>query len=142
MQNRKTKLMCRLQLSGVFNFAILISGLGGSGSEMNVNGNARATSNATFPQDIEELTSWRDRYAPNMPIWMTETGYDSAGPFGTSESIQAARLQRSMLIRFFPFVTTIFSKVINPYSSAVTWPVCILELSLRDVLLHWNFWPG
>jgi hypothetical protein len=61
-------------------------------------GNARTTSSTTFPQDIEELTVWRDKYAPQMPIWMTETGYDSAGPFGTTESIQAARLPRVVIL--------------------------------------------
>jgi len=33
-----------------------------------------------------------------MPIWMTETGYDSAGPFGTTEAIQAARLPRVVML--------------------------------------------
>ncbi len=61
-------------------------------------GNARLTSSTTFPQDIEELTAWRDQYAPQMPIWMTETGYDSAGPFGTTEAIQAARLPRVVML--------------------------------------------
>jgi len=61
-------------------------------------GNARLTSSTTFPQDIEELASWRDQYAPKMPIWMTETGYDSAGPFGTTEAIQAARLPRVVML--------------------------------------------
>jgi len=40
----------------------------------------------------------RDRYAPRKPIWMTETGYDSAGPFGTTEAIQAARLPRVVML--------------------------------------------
>ena len=35
---------------------------------------------------------------PAMPIWMTETGYDSAGPFGTTEAIQAARLPRVVML--------------------------------------------
>ena len=61
-------------------------------------GNARLTSSTTFPQDIEELTAWRNQYAPQMPIWMTETGYDSAGPFGTTEAIQAARLPRVVML--------------------------------------------
>lgn len=61
-------------------------------------GNARLTSSTTLPQDIEELTAWRDQYAPQMPIWMTETGYDSAGPFGTTEAIQAARLPRVVML--------------------------------------------
>lgn len=61
-------------------------------------GNARVTSSTTFVQDLEELAAWRDKYAPEMPIWMTETGYDSAGPFGTTEAIQAARLPRAVML--------------------------------------------
>ena len=61
-------------------------------------GNAGLTGSTTFPQDIEVLTAWRDQYAPQMPIWMTETGYDSAGPFGTTEAIQAARLPRVVML--------------------------------------------
>ena len=61
-------------------------------------GNAGTTGNTTLPQGIEELTAWRDKYAPQMPIWMTETGYDSAGPFGTTEAIQAARLPRVVML--------------------------------------------
>ena len=61
-------------------------------------GNAKVTSSTTFPQDIAELAAWRDQYAPQMPIWMTETGYDSAGPFGTTEAIQSARLPRVVML--------------------------------------------
>ncbi|UCG56480.1 MAG: hypothetical protein JSU70_16655 [Phycisphaerales bacterium] len=61
-------------------------------------GNAGPTSGTTFPQDTEALAVWRDKYAPQMPIWMTETGYDSAGPFGTTEAIQAARLPRVVML--------------------------------------------
>ena len=61
-------------------------------------GNANLVGATTFVQDLEELTAWRDRYAPQMPIWMTETGYDSDGPFGTTETIQAARLPRVVML--------------------------------------------
>jgi hypothetical protein len=61
-------------------------------------GNARVTSATTFPENLRELSAWRDRYAPKMPIWMTETGYDSAGPFGTTEAVQAARLPRVVML--------------------------------------------
>jgi hypothetical protein len=33
-----------------------------------------------------------------MPIWMTETGYDSGGSFGTNETVQAARLPRVVML--------------------------------------------
>ena len=61
-------------------------------------GNANVTSSSTFPENLRELAAWRDRYAPRMPIWMTETGYDSAGSFGTTEAIQAARLPRVVML--------------------------------------------
>jgi hypothetical protein len=61
-------------------------------------GNANVTSTSTFPDNLRELADWRDRHAPAMPIWMTETGYDSAGPFGTTEAIQAARLPRVVML--------------------------------------------
>ena len=61
-------------------------------------GNARTVSQATFSENLGALRAWRDRYAPKMPIWMTETGYDSGGPFGTNETIQSARLPRVVML--------------------------------------------
>jgi hypothetical protein len=61
-------------------------------------GNAEITSTTTFSENLRELADWRDRYAPSMPIWMTETGYDSGGPFGTTEAVQAARLPRVVML--------------------------------------------
>ena len=61
-------------------------------------GNTQQIGNTTFVQNLEELAAWRDRYAPQMPIWMTETGYDSDGPFGTNRTIQAARLPRVVML--------------------------------------------
>lgn len=51
-------------------------------------------SDTTFVEQLKRLVEWQNRHKPGMPIWMTETGYDSAGPFGTNERIQAARLPR------------------------------------------------
>ena len=61
-------------------------------------GNAKVTGTTTFPENLRELVDWRNRHAPSMPIWMTETGYDSGGPFGTTEAIQAARLPRVVML--------------------------------------------
>jgi hypothetical protein len=33
-----------------------------------------------------------------MPVWLSETGYDSAGPYGTDEYTQAARLPRMVML--------------------------------------------
>lgn len=61
-------------------------------------GNAKVTGDTTFSENLRELAEWRDQFAPGKPIWMTETGYDSAGPFGTTEAIQAARLPRVVML--------------------------------------------
>ncbi|MGB2823175.1 MAG: hypothetical protein WBF17_19480 [Phycisphaerae bacterium] len=71
-------------------------------------GNARAVGQTTFSEDLEDLRAWRDRYAPKMPIWMTETGYDSAGPFGTNETIQSARLPRVVMLCLAAGVDKVF----------------------------------
>ena len=52
----------------------------------------------TYPDHLRELVAWRDRHAAGKPIWLTETGYDSAGPFGTNERLQSARLPRVTLL--------------------------------------------
>lgn len=52
----------------------------------------------TYEEDLRRLIAWRDQHKPGIPIWMTETGYDSAGPFGTDERHQAARLPRVIMM--------------------------------------------
>jgi hypothetical protein len=52
----------------------------------------------TYEEGLRKLVAWRDANKKKMPIWITETGYDSAGPFGTSERLQAARLPRVILM--------------------------------------------
>ncbi|HEX8237919.1 MAG TPA: hypothetical protein VF600_18410 [Abditibacteriaceae bacterium] len=59
-------------------------------------GNAQGA--RTFEDDLRRLIAWRDKNKPGTPIWMTETGYDSAGPFGTDEQTQAARLPRVIMM--------------------------------------------
>lgn len=48
----------------------------------------------SFVEHLKRLVEWRDRHKPGAPIWMTETGYDTGGPIGTNERLQAARLPR------------------------------------------------
>ena len=57
-------------------------------------GNTGRESDRRFAEHLRELVAWRDRHRPGLPIWLTETGYDSAGPIGTDERTQAARLPR------------------------------------------------
>lgn len=71
-------------------------------------GNSRVKTDQTFPENMRELSAWRDKYAPGKPIWMTETGYDSAGEFGTNEVIQAARLPRQIMLALAYGVEKVF----------------------------------
>lgn len=52
----------------------------------------------TLEDDLRRLVEWRNANKPKMPIWMSETGYDSAGPYGTNERTQAARLPRVIMM--------------------------------------------
>ena len=52
----------------------------------------------TFDEHVRRTVEWRDRYRPGIPIWLTETGYDTSGPIGTNERTQAARLPRVIMI--------------------------------------------
>ncbi|WOO40292.1 hypothetical protein [Rubellicoccus peritrichatus] len=73
-----------------------------------VDGNSRILTEQTFPENMRELSEWRDRYGPGKPIWMTETGFDSTGPFGTNETIQAARLPRQVMLALAYGVERVF----------------------------------
>lgn len=67
-----------------------------------VDSNADRTGNGkqarTFEDDLHRLVAWRDKNKPGLPIWMSETGYDSAGPSGTDERTQAAQLPRVVMM--------------------------------------------
>lgn len=69
-----------------------------STTDPNADRSGNVTGMRTYEQDLQRLVSWRDKNKPGMPIWMTETGYDSAGPFGTNEHTQAARLPRVIML--------------------------------------------
>nr|MDQ2732116.1 discoidin domain-containing protein [Armatimonadota bacterium] len=62
----------------------------------------------TYEDDLHRLVAWRDKYKPNMPIWMSETGYDSAGPSGTDERTQAAQLPRVIMMALAAGVEKVF----------------------------------
>ena len=67
-------------------------------NDPNADRSGRTEGARTFEDDLRRLTNWRDTHKPQTPIWMTETGYDSAGPFGTDERTQAARLPRVVMM--------------------------------------------
>ncbi len=62
----------------------------------------------TYEQDLQRLVSWRDTHKPGLPIWLTETGYDSAGPFGTNEAYQAAHLPRDIMLALASGIEKVF----------------------------------
>lgn len=51
----------------------------------------------TFEVHLRRLIAWRDANKPGLPIWLSETGNDTAGPWGVSEQLQAARLPRVVM---------------------------------------------
>ena len=71
--------------------------------------NAQAAADApSLEKQLVELHEWRDRYKPEMPIWITETGYDTAGPYGIGERMQAARLPRAIMLALGNGVEKVF----------------------------------
>ena len=60
--------------------------------------NARQSGITTVEEDLRRLLAWRDTNKPGLPVWLSETGYDSAGPYGTDEYTQAARLPRMVML--------------------------------------------
>jgi hypothetical protein len=98
--------------------------------------NANIVGSKTFVENLADLRAWRDRYAPKMPIWMTETGYDSAGPFGTTEATQAARLPRVVMLCLANGVDKVF--VYRETGSTPSKHAC--SGLLRDDLSHKPSW--
>jgi hypothetical protein len=60
--------------------------------------NAHQSGNTTVEEDLRRLLAWRDANKPGLPVWLSETGYDSAGPYGTDEYTQSARLPRMVML--------------------------------------------
>jgi hypothetical protein len=68
------------------------------GWDPNVDRNNTAKSGGTYPEQIEDLVSWRDQLKPKAEIWLTETGNDVGGPIGRTERYQAAKVPRTIMI--------------------------------------------
>ncbi|HEY0076981.1 MAG TPA: discoidin domain-containing protein, partial [Abditibacteriaceae bacterium] len=61
-------------------------------------GQLPAPTDKTLEDHLRALSDWRDKNKPGMPIWITETGYDTAGPYGVGERNQAARMPRAIML--------------------------------------------
>ena len=69
-----------------------------STNDPNADRSGQAEGVRTYEDDLRRLVTWRDKNKPGLPIWMSETGYDSSGPFGTNERYQAAQLPRDIMM--------------------------------------------
>ncbi len=79
-----------------------------STNDPNANRSGNAAGARTYEDDLHRLISWRDKNKPGLPIWLTETGYDSAGPFGTNEAHQAAQLPRDIMLALASGIEKVF----------------------------------
>jgi len=66
--------------------------------DTNVDRSGGTEGKRTYEDDLRRLVAWRDQHKPGLPIWLTETGYDTGGPWGVSEQWQAARLPRVQML--------------------------------------------
>lgn len=64
----------------------------------NTNRNGAPLFPSTFEQQLKSLVAWRDQHKPAMPIYISETGYDTGGPKGVDERTQAAWLPRDLMM--------------------------------------------
>jgi hypothetical protein len=64
--------------------------------------------NLNFEQELDALMAWRDRHKPAMPVWITETGYDTGGHKGVDERLQACWLPRDLMIILAAGVEKVF----------------------------------
>lgn len=74
----------------------------------NANRDGSGGTGPTYEQELARLVAWRDRHKPGLPIWLTETGYDTGGPYGVSERLQAARLPRVIMLALAAGIDKVF----------------------------------
>ena len=77
-----------------------------------VNSNVQRDSDAkgiqTYEESLHMLNDWRVVNNINKQIWLTETGYDTGGPRGVNEQLQAAWLPRDILIALSAGIDKVF----------------------------------
>lgn len=62
----------------------------------------------TYEDMLNQLDDWRKINGISKPIWLTETGYDTGGPKGTNEQLQAAWLPRDIMIALGAGIDKVF----------------------------------
>lgn len=65
-------------------------------------------SGRTFEDDLTRLVDWRNTSRPGLPIWLTETGYDTGGNQAVSPRQQAAWLPRAVLVTLAMGIDKVF----------------------------------
>jgi hypothetical protein len=76
--------------------------------DTNVQRDAGAKGERFFEDDLKELVEWRDMHRPQAQLWLTETGYDTAGPKGIGERLQAARIPRVVMLQLAAGIDKVF----------------------------------
>lgn len=66
------------------------------------------TQGPTYADGCRKLAQWRDKVKPGTQIWLTETGYDTGGPWGVSERRQAAWIPRMLMISLANGIDKVF----------------------------------
>ena len=77
-------------------------------TDTNVNRSGKEEAGRTYEETLQRLVNWRDQNKPGIPIWLTETGYDTSGSHGTDEATQAARLPRVIMLALANGIEKVF----------------------------------
>ena len=78
------------------------------GWDPNVNREGPAQGGNTYPEEVEDLVTWRDQLKPKAEIWLTETGNDVGGPIGRTERYQAGKVPRTVMLALAAGVEKVF----------------------------------
>ena len=77
-------------------------------SDFNVQRTLDSRGEKTYEQELQLLSGWRDKHKPGMPIWLTETGYETGGQIGVTERTQAAYMVRNVMLALANGVEKVF----------------------------------
>nr|WP_234043862.1 hypothetical protein [Cerasicoccus arenae] len=63
----------------------------------NIERNGGSAGQMSFEDNLTELIEWKQRYKPEMKVWMTETGFDTGGRMAVGYREHAAYTPRNIL---------------------------------------------